>query len=48
MNADRSIRNCVGAGSFAPKSAKMLPKTGTTFTMRKMVMAIAMQITITG
>ena len=25
-----SIRNCVGAGSLAPKSAKISPKTGTT------------------
>ena len=31
------IRNCVGAGSLAPKPEKISPKTGTTFTSRKMV-----------
>ena len=35
------IRNCVGAGSLAPKLAKISPNTGTTFTSRKIVIRIA-------
>src|SRR5438132_10399347 len=30
MKLLRSMRNCVGAGSFAPKSLKISPKIGTT------------------
>src|ERR1051326_4137770 len=40
------IRNWVGAGSVAPKLAKISPKTGTTFTSRKMVMQMATVVTI--
>ena len=47
-NDETSSRNCVGPGSCAPKSAKMSPKTGTTRTMRNVVIAIAMKMTITG
>ena len=44
----RRSRNCVGAGSLAPKSLKISPKIGTTRTIRKVVMANAMQTTMTG
>ena len=35
MKSLKSIRNCVGAGSLAPKSLKISPKTGTTSNDKK-------------
>ena len=48
MKSLKSIKNCVGAGSLAPKSLKISPKTGTTRTIRKVVIKNAMLMTMTG
>jgi hypothetical protein len=43
-----SMSACVGAGNFDPKPLYTSPKTGTTFTSRKMVMPMAMIVTAVG
>ena len=42
------IKYSVGAGSVALKLAKISPKTGTTFTSRKIVIRIATTVTTVG
>ena len=42
------MRNKVGPGSLPPKPEKTSLKTGTTTTMRKMVMPMATMVTATG
>ena len=48
MRSLRSTRNCVGAGRGLPKSLKISANTGTTFTIRKIVMSMAMEMTAMG
>jgi hypothetical protein len=47
-NALPSIKNWVGAGSAAPNSPKISPNTGTTFSMRKLMMQNAVTARMTG
>ena len=48
MKSDRSTRSCVGAGSGLPKSLKMPANTGTTFTIKNVVMIMAREMTAIG
>ena len=48
MKFDRSIRNCVGAGSFAPKSANIAANTGMTKISRTFTRATARPMTAIG